>query len=228
MALLTLSQAKAFAGITSTDVTRDSSLAEMIDEAIDAVVSYCRNGNLEETEYTVVLDAPPVTTLVLPHAPVQVADFELYVREDANGNPAAFTADDLWTMYTDYILLTGPDNATESESGIVQSLDGVWGLNRERPVYSLGTKLVPLRGAIKCVYTAGYATPPPRLKMALNLIVRKLYHARKLGVPLVGESLNGYSYSAQQSATADGIVQGDPTVQKLLRSFCRPQIGGYS
>lgn len=232
--ILTLSQHKAWAGITTTDTTRDASLQEIIDEAISAILVYCNNGSLEQTAYTQILNLPSYPSLVVPFAPVTYApnavtpiDFSLYINNSAKGDPSAFTSEHLLTPYRDYVLETGPTDITTSESGIVRFLNGVWFINRERPVYSLATKIVPGYGVVKVVYTAGYATVPPVLRMVLNLIVRKLFHARKLGVPVVSESLNGYSYSTNSNITAEGLITGDPTVQKSLRTFCRPQIGSY-
>jgi hypothetical protein len=232
VALLTLAEHKTWAGITTTDSTRDAALQEMIDEAIDAVKSYCNNGELEATEYTQILDSPPTTAIILPYTPVVIdsedsESFQLWKNDSANGDPSLFTDEFLLEMYLDYVLDIGPANITTSDTGIVRFMNRAVGVNYERPLYSLGLKIVPIRKSIKVVYTAGYETIPPRLQAALNLIVRKLYNMRKLGIPMNSESLNGYSYSGQGAATANGIVGGDPTVQQMLRSFCRPQIGGY-
>ena len=234
MALVTLTEAKTFAGITNADPVRDASLQTMLDEVINAVKNHCVNGSLEATTYTIVLDAPPSNVLILPYAPVIYAptespaiDFQLYFNSGANGDPSAFTSDNLLTIFEDYVLQVGRTDTRTFPSGIVRSLRGPWLLNRERPTYSLATKLVPCYGAIKVVYKAGYETVPASLKGAINLAARKLFHARKFGVPLTSESLNGYSYSAQGSATAEGIIQGDPTIRSMLRAFCRPQVGGY-
>lgn len=234
IALLTLAQHKVFAGITTTDTTRDASLQEIIDEAISAVLEYCQNGTLELTQYTQILNLPSYPSLIVPFAPVTYApdadtpiDFSLYVYNNARGDPSAFTSDHLLRPYIDYVLETGPTNITVSDSGIVRFLNGVWFINRDRPVYSLSTKIIPSYGAVKVVYTAGYATTPPMLRMVLNLIVRKIFNARKIGAPIVSESLNGYSYSTNSNITADGLITGDPTIQKSLRTFCRPQVGSY-
>lgn len=213
---------------------RDAALTAMIAEASDAVIRYCNNGSLEATQYTQILDAPPGSVIITPYAPViykpdadPPINFELYKLDSANGDPSAFTSNNLLTIYQDYILDMGPRDVTHSESGIVRFLRTPIALQFERPIYSLAVKLVPIRGAIKVVYTAGYETVPASIKMVLNLIVRRLFNMRKLGVPLTSESLNGYSYSSQGTATADGIITGDPTIQKALRTTERPQIGGY-
>lgn len=235
MALLTLTEARAFAGITDNNPTRDASLQMMIDEAIDAVKRYCNNGDIERTEYTAILPLPLHPTLICPFAPVTYdpdadtpIDFQLYVNPGAFGDPSAFTSDFLLEPYTDYALDMGPTNVTVSESGLVRFINGQLFVNRERPTYSLSTKLIPTYGAVKLVYTAGYATVPPAVKGALNIIVRKLFNMRKDGAPAVSESLNGYAITRQSSATANGVLFGDPTVRDMLKTFCRPQIGGYN
>lgn len=234
MALLTLAEHKAFASLTTNDPARDAALTAMIAEASDAVIRHCNNGSLEATQYTQILDAIPQNSIILPYAPViykpnadPAIDFQLYRLDTANGDPSAFTSANLLTIYRDYILDMGPTDVEHSLTGIVRFLNAPIGLNFERPLYSLAVKLVPIRGAIKVVYTAGYETVPASIKMVINLVVRRLFNLRKLGVPLTSESLNGYSYSSQGTATADGIITGDPTISRVLRSFCRPQIGGY-
>lgn len=204
----------------------------MIDEATDAVKRHCQNGELELTTYTQILDAPPSTKIILPYAPVYynppIYDFQIYRNPEANGDPSAFTSDHLLTIFRDYTLdqFGVPDTKT-CLNGIVNFFNWPVGYSFERPLYSLSVKSVPISGAIKVVYTAGYSPVPPVVKGALNLIVRKIFHVRKLGVPVVSESLNGYSYSAQGAATAEGLITGDPTIRKMLAPFCRPQVGGY-
>lgn len=234
MVLLTLAEHKTFATITSTDPVRDAALTVMIAEASDAVIRHCHNGSLEVTEYTQILDAIPQSAIIIPFSPVIYApdadppiDFQLYKLDSANGNPSAFTSEHLLTIYEDYILDMGPTDITRSFTGIVRFLNQPIGWSYERPIYSLALKLVPIRGAIKVVYKAGYDPVPGSIKFVINIIVRKMYNMRKFGVPFTSESLNGYSYSAQGTASAEGIISGDPTIQKALRPFCRPQIGGY-
>jgi hypothetical protein len=220
--LLTLAAHKAFVGITSTDTTRDTALSEIIAEAEEAVIRHCQNGSITQQTYTLVMDAPTYPTLVLPFAPVQVSSFQMFSNWNANGNPALFTSSDLLTMYTDYLLDCSPMNTTVCESGLVRLINSYpWGYNRERPIYSLATKVTPLRGSLMVVYTAGYATVPAVLRSALNLIVRKIYNMRVQGISAVSESLNGYSTSRQGSATAAGIIAGDPTIRQMLATFTR-------
>jgi len=233
--LLSLTEHKQFASIVTNDPVRDASLQAIIDETTDSILRYCNNGNILQSTYTQILPLPITPSLLLPFAPVIYApsatptpiDLQIYINVCANGDPAQFTSETLTTPYSDWILDTYSD-ITTSESGIVKFTNGTWFFSRERPIYSLGVKITPTPGAVKVVYTAGYTTVPSAIKGAINLITRKIYNARKLGFPVVSESLAGYSYSGQQSATANGVLQGDPTIRQMLAPFCRPQIGGYS
>lgn len=227
MALITLAEYKAFAGISSTDATRDASLNAMIAETDDAIKRYLHQ-NIESATYTTVMDAPNDVNINLPQLPVSFTDFSIYVNWNANGDPSLFTSDDLLTMYTDYLLDPSPDSATISTTGIVRSMQGWWGLWYQRNGYVLTPKSVPAYGCIKVVYTAGYATVPASIKAAANLLVSKLYMMRKIGMPENSTSLNGYSVSWQSAATANGILQGDPTIRSLLKPFGRQLfVGSY-
>lgn len=222
---------KAFSGLCGVDSARDASLNEMIDEVSDAITRYLQNGNLLRTTYTVILNAPTYPALVLPFAPVKfdpdTFDLFIWFNSNAQGDPTQFTDDFLLTPYTDWTLETGLTDSTTSENGIVRFQNGIYGFGRERPVYSLTTKVVPLYGCLKVQYVAGYDPIPAALRGAVNIVVMKLYNARRTGVAMTSESLGGYSYSAQGSATADGIITGDPTVRKMLSTFSRPQVGNY-
>ncbi len=221
MALLTLEQYYAAVGLTTTDATRDASIQSWIVEANDAVLRYLKNGQIELTSYTVILDAPVSTNLVLPIVPVLASSLVIYLNLNAQGDPAAFTAGTLLVPYRDYVLDTGPNDITYSNTGIVRNLSAAWGVWYQRQPLSLAPQLIPAPKAIKATFTAGYPTVPPSIQAAMVLIVSRLYNMRKIGYPLVSESLQSYSYSAQSTASADGIIQGDPTVRSLLKPFGR-------
>lgn len=228
MAILTLSEYLAWAGITSTDATRDASLTAMISEVNDAIIRYLHNGSIETASYTVIMPAPVSLQLVLPVVPVLASSVVLYLNWQANGNPSLFTSQDLLTPYTDYIVNTGPFDNLYSTSGIVTSNWSNWGGSFIRPTYALASTPAPTPGAIKATFTAGYDTVPPSIIAAAELITSKLYNMRKTGQPLNSEGLQSYQYSAQASATADGIIQGDPTIRGLLSPFGRQVfVGSY-
>lgn len=215
-------------GLTSTDATRDASLNLMVAEASDAVVRYLRQ-NIESQEYTAYLDALPSTELLLPQLPVQASGLQIWVNWSANGDPSLFTSDDLLTNYTDYMLDTAPDDASVSHTGIVRLTGGAWwGVRGQRNGYVLASKIVPVRKAVKVVYTAGYTVVPASITMVVNLITAKLFTMRKLGQPLNSENLNGYGYSVQSSSTANGIIQGDPSIKAALKPFGKQVfVGNY-
>lgn len=229
MAILTLALYKEFTGITSTDATRDAALTVMIAEVNDAILRYLNNGAIEQQSYTVIMAAPVSVNLVLPVVPVLASSLQIYLNTQAQGDPAAFTSDTLLTPYTDYMLDVGQTDATTSQTGIVRNLSSAWGVWWARPPASLAPILIPVPGAIKAVFTAGYATVPPSIQAAASLIVSKLYAMRKIGAPAVSESLQAYSRSLQSTATANGILQGDPTIKSLLMPFGRKvYVGSYT
>lgn len=223
--LTTLAAYKAWLGYSASD--RDAIYTAIITGVDDAVKRYLKQ-NIEQQTYTIVMDAPNDVNFSLPQLPVTITGTQLYVNWFANGDPSAFTSKDLLTLYTDYIIDPSPDDATVSTTGLVRFMQGWWGVWYQRNGYILTPKAVPAYGAMKIVYQAGYATIPQSIVEAVNLITSKIYNMRRLGLPLVGESLNGYSYSSQSAATALGILQGDPTIRSFLKPFGRQIfVGSY-
>ncbi len=216
-----MEQYKVQVGIVADDPTRDASLQAFIVEANDAVLRFLKNGQIELTSYTVILDAPVSTNLVLPIVPVLASSLVIYLNQNAQGDPAAFTAGTLLVPYRDYLLDTGPNDILYSNTGIVRNLSAAWGVWYQRQPLSLAPQLIPAPKAIKATFTAGYPTVPPSIQAAMVLIVSRLYNMRKTGYPLVGEGLQSYNYQSQSTASADGVIQGDPTVRSLLKPFGR-------
>lgn len=219
--LSTLALYKSFAGIDTTDATRDAAIIPALSAADDAIKRYLRQ-NIEYQSYDLILDAYPTTDLVIPQLPVVISTVQLWMNWQANGNPANFTSGDLLTMYEDFQVEPSQDDYTVSTSGILRLTNGTWfGVNYQRNGYVLTPKLVPVRGAIRLSYSAGFTVVPPSITEATNLVVSKMFGMRKLGAPLSNESLNGYSYGVQSTAFANGIIQGDPTIKAMLRPFGR-------
>ena len=228
MAIRDLQTYYASVGAVTTDATRDAATQAYIDQANDAIIRYLHNGIIERKTYTIIMPAPVSLKLVVPVVPVRVSDALIYLNTSAQGDPAAFTSDNLLVPFRDYVWETGPYDATTSNSGIVRNLSAAWGVWYQRPSLSLASQLVPVPGAIKLVFSAGYDTVPPSIQAAATLVVTRLYNMRKIGYPLNSESLQSYSYSAQSTASADGIIEGDPTIRALLRPFGRSiQVGSY-
>lgn len=192
-----------------------------IAEVNDAILRFLKNGAIEETTYTVIMAAPVAVTLVLPVVPVLASSLQIYLNVQAQGDPSLFTASTLLTPYTDYMLDVGQTDATTSQTGLVRNLTGAWSVWYGRPPLALANALLPTPGAIKCVFTAGYATVPPSIVSAACLAVSKLYNMRRQGMPATNESLQSYSIGYQSAATANGIIQGDPTIRAMLQPFGR-------
>lgn len=224
MALLTLQQYQDFLG--GTPPGSDAQYTMMIAECIDAVIKYCNNGTLEQSDYTVVLPAPARPVLYLPHFPILASSLVLSLNLNANGDISRFTSQDILTPYSSYVLQTGPNDNTYSYSGRVDSMYGPFGAGFwVRPIYSLSTRLQPNPGCMLASYTAGWPTVPASLQAAICLLVSKLYWMRQRGVLSNSESWNGESYSI----TAPATLLSDPTIRNLLRPFTRGTfIGGYT
>lgn len=227
MALITLDEYKTFAGITGTNATRDASLTAIIADVSDAINQACRPWLFEPQELTKVLDAPLDEKLMLPAIPVRSIT-ALYLNQQASGESAAFTSNDLLTQYTDYYLELDYYTDDISTSGIVYKRAGrwngqYWGGERRWPVQALGSTLEVGRGCIKVVFQAGTLTVPPNVQMAACLAVSLIYGRRKTGIPLNSESWDGYSYSGGSTFTTEGAI-ASPDVSSLLRRYMSVQV----
>jgi hypothetical protein len=110
---------------------------------------------------------PSYPSFVLPFAPVHYdpsneddpVDLQVWFNPDAQGDPSKFTTDFELDPYDDWTLDVGPLSNLISDSGILRFQQGTLGIGYSRPVYSLSTKVVPLYGCFKAIYTAGYGEP---------------------------------------------------------------------
>lgn len=228
MALLTLAEYKAYAGITGTDATRDASLTAIIADVCDAINQACRPWLFEPQEVTAYLDAPLDDQLVLPNIPVRSIT-AIYLNWSASGNPAAFTSTSLLTQYSQYYLEIDSPTDGWSESGIVYKRAGswngqYWGGERRWPVQALASTLTVGRGAIKAVFAAGCLTVPPNVKMAACQMTSLIYQRRQKGAPVQSESWNGDSYSLGGGGFSTAGAISSPDVVALLRRYMTPQV----
>lgn len=172
-----------------------------------------------------VLDAPVDDKLDLPAVPVRSIT-SLWYNPDADGDPSAFTADNLLTQYTDYWLpVDDPMNNWSRSGRVLRRSQASWGVEWRRPFDRLARRTDPNRGALKVTFAAGPLTPPEDIVSAACLAVSMLFERRKTGVALASESLTGYSYSAAGPFTAVGAVQS-PDVMSLLSKYMTVHVGG--
>lgn len=190
-----------------------AALEVMCQQVSDAIGTELRR-NLERRDYTnIILAAPPTTTISLfRYSPIRLSGLEVYFNVSARGDPTAFTADDLLTIYEDYTLDTGDENGV-SPGGLITYLRGLWSASYVRPAYSIAVQRIPSPGAIKVNFTGGYDQVPGAIVEAACLAVSKLRKSRNFGGQQSSESWNGYSYSLPSAALA--ILQ-DPNISTLL------------
>jgi hypothetical protein len=229
VAIQTLAGYKTFAGITSTDATRDASLSAILTEVNAAISRLCRPWLFERVTMTdVILDAPLDAELVLPVIPVPSIT-SLYLNWSANGDPAAFTSNDLLTPYSGYLLDVNDKVNDWSTTGIVYCRGGQnsnswgqgslnWGGERHWPPTRLASTLTPGRGAIKVTFPAGCLTVPPEVTLCANLATSMIYARRTYGMPVNSESWNGDSYSMSGAYTAAAALSS-PDCAELLAGY---------
>lgn len=218
MAIVTAAVWQAWANQTLTggDLTSLGVICNQVDAAIKSRI----NRTIEQATYTdFVFDAPTTNVFSLArYAPIAVSGFELAYNANAQGDPTAFTSDDVLTMYSDYILDVGPDTQASSLSGLCINLKGAWGVQGWRPNYSIAFQTVGIPGSLQVTFQGGYATVPNDLVEAACLAVSKIRQLRKLGSAVQSESWNGESYSLGGQAFMYGIL-GDPVIAGLLNPY---------
>lgn len=207
--LAILEQVKAQLGITG--VSQDAALDLWRTGADAAIKAYCHR-DLEQTTYpgcatggegdSGYYDGNGSQLLLLRQTPAIVTSMAVYV--DATGrydeNPdGSFAAATLLTYGTDYTLrLDGclPGTSTKcSYSGIVRRVGTTWPSTLVRTVGKLlGTERQG-QGNIRIAYTAGFATIPGDLVVAVAQIVAAMRAWAEKGNQLQSETLGSYTYA---------------------------------
>lgn len=217
MAIVTAAVYQSWANQTysGSDLTSLTTICAQVDAAIKTRLYR----TIESASYTLILPTPTSLTFSLSrYAPIQVSGFSLYVNSNAGGDPAAFTSDDLLTMYTDYVLDVGPDDTTQSFSGIVTNIKYGWQVQFVRPLYAMALAPMGMPGTMKVTFTGGYSSVPNDLVEAACLAVSKILNMRKMGTGVQSESWNGDSYSLNSQAFTYGIL-GDPVIAGILMNY---------
>lgn len=226
MALTTLAAYKAFAGLTSTDATRDASLAQMLVQIEAGIKRLCRPYQFESTTQTDIILPAPWTSpwLLLPLVPVRSIT-SIYYTPSGYGVVANFTSDTL--LVSPAANPTGPDYELEidmypegwSRSGRVRRLGrSIWGYTTVRPFGELATRPEVESGSVKVTYVAGHTTVPADVVEAVHLATSLTYQRRKGGAPVTSSSWNGYSESLAGPFVSTSVL-GSPDIQQLLAPY---------
>lgn len=199
--LVSLSDAKAFLGITGT--SQDKRLAGVLAGVEKAVRTYCHRDftSKERTEYyngnnrqRLALRERPVTTVTS----VQLDNTGYFGK--ASGS---FGASSTLTEGTSWVLSYDSRDSGVSDSGVLIKLPGVQSTfvtisEQREAIWPLGV------GNIKVVYTAGYTTIPADLQLAVKMLTSLTHASADQGGPLESETLGDYSYTR-----AAGMISGN-------------------
>jgi len=177
----TLSELKLHLDIPLTDTSEDGKLNQLISEVEASVLRYLKRGPFVSTSFTEYYSGDDREMLILKHRPVTAVSL---VRVDQYGyagqGPDAFPSTSSWDVGVDYYI---PQVSADEQNGSILAAIGNGGK------WPLG------RGNIKVTYTAGYATVPDDLALAVNQMIAAIRAGADKGGPVGSETFGEYSYS---------------------------------
>ena len=190
---------------------------EVLVPQISALIEHYIGRKIKQAVYTEYHPGTGTSLLTLRQRPVS-SIATLYLDE-----AGVFGSETLLVPERDYSLrLDQPDGS--SRSGVVVRLGGTW----PRPVVHRGGQLSPQFGdgteIIKVTYTAGYATLPPDLQLAVTLMIPHVRQLDRKGALVQSESHAdvGYSYTL---AVPDGYDIFPPHVKRILARYRNNPVG---
>jgi hypothetical protein len=187
---------------------------------IDKAIKNRLKRTLEQQTFTgLILDAPTTPNITLGrYAPITISDFQCYYDNDAQGDPSAFTSDDLLTMYTDYMLDVDRDTPTLSP-GNLKRVGAIWGIQYRWRPYGMTPQFDPNYGSIKLTFQGGYADIPDDIVAAACIAMSQMLGNRKYGYQIGSESWNGYSYNIPGVGLLANGTLGSPDILGLLEPY---------
>lgn len=182
MAVLTYNELKVYLGLGTVSSDVEATYTVLMNSAISMVESYIGMA-IEQHTVTEYLDGNGSQRIRLKERPViSVSE----VNVDSGRLFAADTELDTDEYYLD----------SSGKTGILVRLgNAFWPNRRVFLPTNLSSTLLPGEGNIKVVYSAGYATVPNDLKLAVALITQQAYQSKAFGQMLSSESHDGYSYT---------------------------------
>ncbi len=190
---------------------------EVLVPQISALIEEYIGRKIKQAVYTEYHPGTGTALLTLRQRPV-TAITSLYLDE-----AGVFGSETLLVPEQDYSLrLDQPDGS--SRSGVVVRIGGTW----PRSVVHRGGLLSPQFGdgteCIKVTYTAGFATLPPDLQLAVTLMVPHIRQLDRKGALVQSESHAdiGYSYTLAVPAGYDIFP---PHVKRILARYRNHPVG---
>lgn len=232
MALSSTTRLKLLLGVSASDTSQDSRLAQILAGVEAGVEAYLKR-DLEAQTCTEFYDGTGRPKLVLRQYPVSSVS---YVYLDQGGYAGqgsdAFASSTLLTAGTHYFL--DKEDSSGSRPGVLVRIGGstlsgdagwwppgTWGMasghlltGRARPAWPRGLR------NIKVVYTAGYSLIPDDIKLAVDQTAAWVSRNAPLGgFGLTGESLEDYSYNLASAAV--GTLPELGSARQLLAPYRR-------
>lgn len=191
--------------IPSTDTSEDALLDQLISNVEASVLRYLKRGPFASTSFTEYYSGDDREMLVLRHRPVTAVSL---VRVDPYGYAGqgldAFPSTTAWTAGTDYFV---PQLDASEENG---SLIVAIGSNGKWPIG---------RGNIKITYTAGYATIPDDLTLAVNQMISAIRAGADKGGPVGSETFGEYSYSLLRGGDLSSLGLDAVNAGRILAGY---------
>lgn len=172
-----------------------------------------------QTISDLILDAPTTPNILLGrYAPIVISSFQCWVNQLAQGDPTAFTTNDLLTQYRDYALDKDPEDRTLSP-GNLRRIGRAWGISYRQRMTQLAPQFDPNYGAVKVSFTGGWEVIPQDIVQAACLGVSMTLAVRKHGYIKGSESWNGYSYNIPGVGLMVNGIIGSPDLLSLLNPY---------
>lgn len=201
MALITVAEYKAYAGITAS--TWDAQIGVLITAAQKAMERHCNCDSLEAAAYVEYQSSTASDSIVVRNAPINSITSVILVRPDGSETTVSSTG------YT-YDSLSGVIAYKRSSRGLV--VYDYWGYpegygDGVNPNFGTGFK------NLKITYNGGWSSVPEDLKFAMYRLVDYMFATAGKDTTLTAETLGSYSYQRG----GDGVAYST-----LLMDLCGP------
>lgn len=205
MALVTLADVKIFLGISGS--TKDALLNLLIDQASTLIESLC-DVTFSSTAYTELIDGNGTREILLRHSPV-ITFTSLEKR-------TAFDNTDSWET------IATSDYWVETDSGKVTKTSSYadWDVVHKDPSLSDEMTFDYGKQNYRATYTAGYATIPNDIQMAVMTVISSFYNtSSKMGIK--SETLGDRTLNLGEGSSD---VTKLPSVQTIINKYSYPSI----
>lgn len=186
--LTSLANLKRHLGIPASDAAEDTFLQQTLVALDQVVLGWTGRKTFASAAATEYFDGTGRETLCLARRPVTAI---AGVWVDGNGRygygSGAFPSSSAWNVGEHFVPRSLA--ADETNAGLLQSIRGEWPEGR---------------GNIKVTYTAGYATIPPDIELAVHQLAAIIRESRSRGMVLNSETIGKYSYALLSGAKVPG------------------------